>query len=84
MVTEWNKAVEDSSEKPELVDMAQAVSTFMAVKDDEELVFTEQLPSEARSLISFSERNKDCWSFDQNSIATPYRTQTRAHLGPGG
>jgi nucleosome binding factor SPN SPT16 subunit len=38
MVDEWNKTVDDSPEKPELVDMAQAVSTFMAVKDDEELV----------------------------------------------
>jgi nucleosome binding factor SPN SPT16 subunit len=38
MVDEWNKALDDSAEKPELVDMAQAVSTLMAVKDDEELV----------------------------------------------
>lgn len=38
MVAEWDKLVAESSKKPELVDMGPAVSAFMAVKDDEELV----------------------------------------------
>jgi hypothetical protein len=38
MVSEWDKLVAESPNKPELVDMAPAVSTFMAVKDEEELV----------------------------------------------
>ena len=38
LVDEWNKALQESSKKPELLDMAPAVSSFMAVKDEEELV----------------------------------------------
>lgn len=38
LVDEWNKLLSDSETKPELVDMASAVSSFMAVKDEDELV----------------------------------------------
>lgn len=38
LVDEWNKTLGDSEEKPTLVDMSAAVSAFMAVKDEEELV----------------------------------------------
>lgn len=38
LVDEWNKLLDSSEQKPELVDMAPAVSSFMAVKDEEELV----------------------------------------------
>lgn len=38
LVDEWNKLLEESEKKPELVDMAPAVSFFMAVKNEEELV----------------------------------------------
>ncbi|KAF8636567.1 hypothetical protein AX17_003378 [Amanita inopinata Kibby_2008] len=37
LISEWEKLVSESSNKPELVDMAPAVSALMAVKDDEEL-----------------------------------------------
>ncbi|ESK83469.1 fact complex subunit spt16 [Moniliophthora roreri MCA 2997] len=39
LMNEWDKLVKDAASKPELVDMAPAVSAFMAVKDDEELKF---------------------------------------------
>jgi nucleosome binding factor SPN SPT16 subunit len=38
LLTEWNNLLEKATVKPELVDMAPAVSAFMAVKDTEELV----------------------------------------------
>jgi len=38
LVTEWQALVNESSTKPELVDMGPAISAFMSVKDEEELV----------------------------------------------
>ena len=43
LVSEWSKLVSESSQKPELVDMAPSVSAFMAVKDEEELVSVTRL-----------------------------------------
>ena len=38
VVDEWNKLVKEQDTKVEVVDMSYAVSAFMAVKDEEELV----------------------------------------------
>jgi nucleosome binding factor SPN SPT16 subunit len=38
LINEWGKLVAESDNKPDLVDMSLAVSVFMAVKDEEELV----------------------------------------------
>jgi nucleosome binding factor SPN SPT16 subunit len=38
LIDEWNKALSGSDKKPQIVDIAPSVSSFMAVKDDEELV----------------------------------------------
>ena len=38
LVADWEKLLKEASQKPELVDMAPAVSAFMAVKDTDELV----------------------------------------------
>ena len=38
LVDEWNRLLSETDAKPELVDMAPAVSSFMAAKDEEELV----------------------------------------------
>jgi len=35
---QWEKVVSELERKPELVDMGPAISSFMAVKDEEELV----------------------------------------------
>ncbi|KAI0080592.1 FACT complex subunit SPT16 [Panus rudis PR-1116 ss-1] len=37
LIDEWNAALNSSDQKPEVVDIAPAVSGFMAVKDEEEL-----------------------------------------------
>ncbi|KAH7910168.1 FACT complex subunit SPT16 [Hygrophoropsis aurantiaca] len=37
LITEWEQLTRDATSKPESVDMAPAVSSFMAVKDEEEL-----------------------------------------------
>ena len=38
LVDEWNKLVSEAEKKPELVDMAPAISSVMAPKDEDELV----------------------------------------------
>ena len=38
LVDDWNKLVDEAENKPELVDMAPALSAIMACKDEEELV----------------------------------------------
>lgn len=38
LIDEWNNALAASDKKPEVVDIASSISTFMSVKDDEELV----------------------------------------------
>ena len=37
LIDEWDAALNASNKKPEMVDIAPSISTFMAVKDDEEL-----------------------------------------------
>jgi nucleosome binding factor SPN SPT16 subunit len=37
MISEWNTAVEGASTKPKVVDIATAISGFVAVKDEEEI-----------------------------------------------
>jgi len=37
LIDEWNNALAASDKKPEVVDIAPSISTFMAVKDDDEL-----------------------------------------------
>lgn len=38
LVSEWQAAVNESVSKPEIVDIASAISSLMAIKDEEELV----------------------------------------------
>jgi len=40
MISEWNAAVEGSATKPTVVDIASAISGFVAVKDEEEIAST--------------------------------------------
>ena len=37
MIEEWNAAVEGTATKPTVVDIASAISGFVAVKDEEEI-----------------------------------------------
>lgn len=45
LITEWNQGIDKLAAKPEQVDMAPALSTVMAVKDEDELV---RLPTDTR------------------------------------
>jgi nucleosome binding factor SPN SPT16 subunit len=38
LISEWNQGIDKLTNKPEQVDMAPALSTVMAVKDEDELV----------------------------------------------
>ena len=38
LISDWEKAISGATQKPEQVDIAPAVSAYMAVKDEEELV----------------------------------------------
>ncbi len=38
LVSEWQTVVNESSSKPQLVDMAPAISALMGIKDEEEIV----------------------------------------------
>ena len=40
MISEWNAAVEGAATKPTVVDVASAISGFVAVKDEEEIAST--------------------------------------------
>ncbi|KAK0483168.1 FACT complex subunit SPT16 [Armillaria novae-zelandiae] len=40
IVTEWGKQIAEASDKPELVDMSHSISSFMTIKDEEELKAT--------------------------------------------
>lgn len=45
LINEWNQGIDKLANKPEQVDMAPALSTVMAVKDEDELV---RLPTDTR------------------------------------
>lgn len=45
LITEWNEAIDKLVNKPEQVDMSPALSTVMAIKDEDELV---RLPIDTR------------------------------------
>lgn len=45
LINEWNQAIDKLANKPEQVDMAPALSTVMAVKDEDELV---RVPTDRR------------------------------------
>lgn len=45
LISEWNQAIDKLAHKPEQVDMAPAIATVMAVKDEDDLV---RLPTDTR------------------------------------
>lgn len=83
MVDEWNKTVDDSSEKPELVDMTPAVSTFMAVKDQEEQVIVLMAYFQNNQTQDFLECYKDSWNSYQDATSTSHCPQVGDYLGSG-
>jgi hypothetical protein len=57
LIDEWNNALAASNSKPEVVDIAPSISTFMSVKDDEELASL-YVPHPFRAVIFTRDRRK--------------------------
>ncbi|KAH9079223.1 FACT complex subunit SPT16 [Lactarius deliciosus] len=74
LIDEWNTALAASEKKPEVVDIASAISTFMSVKDDEELKVTRTAAN--LTLETILDRETKI-SHDQ------FATQIEARLGSG-
>ena len=71
---EWKKALSVSSKKPEMSDIAPSISSFMAVKDDEELVrpFRKIMTV---SLIRFPESHSYLGQLDFDTTHSPCSAQ---------
>ena len=83
-MTEWKKAVSESSSKPELVDMTLAVSTFMAIKDEEELVsYILCQTSKADCDTISTESDKDSGTSHVHIARPSYRAQVGDRSGQG-
>lgn len=52
LVDEWTKLVADAEKKPTVLDIAPAVASFLAVKDEEELVCPYLYPCVSSSLLT--------------------------------
>jgi hypothetical protein len=78
LIDEWNNALAASNTKPEMVDIAASISTFMSVKDDEELVshlFYIHLATNSRR----AESDKDGRKPDRHIVDTLCRPQAGDH-----
>jgi nucleosome binding factor SPN SPT16 subunit len=68
LIDEWNNALAASNTKPEMVDIAASISTFMAVKDDEELAshlfHIHSAANSRRAEIDTDSRKSDCYVVD--------------------
>ncbi|KAF8965271.1 FACT complex subunit SPT16 [Flammula alnicola] len=53
LVSEWQSVVNESSSKPELIDMTPAISALMAVKDDEEIKWTQMAANLTSTLLKY-------------------------------
>lgn len=75
LISEWQALVDEAPEKPELVDMAPAISALMAVKDEEELVsfFQENLFKHGLNNLLEMDTNRSL--FDVNTFEIPCRPQ---------
>lgn len=76
LMTEWEQAVSKADKKPELVDMASALSAFLAVKDEEELVRL-NLASGATGLLMHSSEMRSYGSQSYFNLAcSPHCAET--------
>ncbi|KAK1232500.1 FACT complex subunit spt16 [Marasmius sp. AFHP31] len=53
LMTEWDKLLKEAPQKPELVDMAPAVSAFMSVKDNDELKVMQTAANLTSTLLKY-------------------------------
>ncbi|KAJ3572801.1 hypothetical protein NP233_g2845 [Leucocoprinus birnbaumii] len=85
LISEWEKLIQEASEKPELVDMSPAISTAMAVKDEEELKAAQTAGSLTSTLLKHHVAPKLESILDKESKITHdmLSAQVEARLGSG-
>ncbi|KIL69574.1 hypothetical protein M378DRAFT_7423 [Amanita muscaria Koide BX008] len=85
LVSEWDKLVSGSPEKPELLDMGPAVSTVMAVKDEEELKSAQTAANITSTLLRYHVSPKLESILDREAKVTheTFSAQIEARLGSG-
>ncbi|KAF8275222.1 FACT complex subunit SPT16 [Lactarius quietus] len=85
LIDEWNNALAASDKKPEVVDIASAISTFMSVKDDEELKVTRTAANLTVTLLTHYVAVKLETILDRETKIShdQFATQIEARLGSG-
>ncbi|KAF8630400.1 hypothetical protein AX15_002953 [Amanita polypyramis BW_CC] len=85
LIAEWDKLVAESPKKPELVDIAPAVSAFMAVKDEEELKAGQTAANLTSTLLKYHVSPKLESILDREAKVTheAFSAQIEARLGSG-
>ncbi|KIM49314.1 hypothetical protein M413DRAFT_438502 [Hebeloma cylindrosporum] len=85
LISEWQALVNDASQKPELVDMAPAISALLAVKDEEELRWTQTAASLISTLLKYHVAPKLESILDKESKITHemLSAQIETRLGSG-
>ncbi|KAJ3536926.1 hypothetical protein NMY22_g5814 [Coprinellus aureogranulatus] len=85
LVSEWQRVVAELDPKPELVEMAPAVSTLMAVKDAEELKLVQTAATLTSTLLKYHVAPKLESILDRESKVTheALSVQIEARLGSG-
>ncbi|KAL1947960.1 hypothetical protein VTO73DRAFT_13684 [Trametes versicolor] len=85
LVDEWNKAVSDAEKKPTLVDMAPAVASFLAAKDEEELKSIRVASTLTSTLLSHYVAPKLETILDREAKISheTFATQIEARIGYG-
>ncbi|KAF7311639.1 FACT complex subunit SPT16 [Mycena kentingensis (nom. inval.)] len=85
LIDEWKKLSDEAAEKPELVDMAPALSAFMAVKDAEELKSIQLAGILTSTLLKYYVADRLGTILDKESKITHevLAAQIEARLGSG-
>ncbi|KAF8201718.1 FACT complex subunit SPT16 [Pholiota molesta] len=85
LVSEWQAAVDKSVSKPEFLDMAPAISSLMAIKDEEELKWTQTAANLTSTLLKYLVAPKLESILDKESKITHdmLAAQIESRLGSG-
>ncbi len=81
LVGEWDKRLAEATDKPELVEIFQVISTFMAQKDEEELVRAFVTSHLFIRLSLYAESNGSRWRININIAQTSCCAQARDDPG---
>jgi nucleosome binding factor SPN SPT16 subunit len=79
LIDEWNNALAAANQKPEVVDIAASISTFMSVKDDEELVSYLSFHIHSAANSRHAESDQDGRKPDCHVVDTLRRPQAGNH-----